>query len=664
MASLLQDLTFIEHDEHGREYHKIFPAGTPITEARGVDPKWATELAAVDASIQYAARRGDPGLRCFYLDKRPRAIHRRFWDPSYAAEVAAKSAGIQRGDVAKQLGDAVDVSFDRFYERNRGQDHAKTRTDSSGVADPLGNGHQQVSIRTDVVSSRGTGSKGAANTLAVGCEVDCNSAGSGRGEVDRGGSYDGPGLHYGIVVVVDLMNILVRAFFAGPPSRINGVVSLLRTAANIIERLSPEYLLFAADGGHVARSAAYPAYKAHRPPKADELVDQIELAQRAIVAIGWPVIRCNGWEADDVIASIASNVAPRSGGVIVASCDKDLLQLCQEGSGIRVYHPWDNGEFVGARHIVEKYNVKREQFGDYLALVGDKSDGVPGVAGIGPKRSAELLGQFPNLEAVLEAGRCLLVPGAAGKALREHADAARLSRRLIELNRGLVIPSTWHDSPATSPAAGWVESLRRMDLGQAARRLSEVLPTTGRVRSGTSLIEVDHDCVSTLPTVPGCGGVCSAVPAVQPTTERRDLTAVACGSDSNLADRPVEGDADSVDLAGQVEESSVAVPSGTVSDFGWIETFPILARLPKGAPWVDSCRATYCDAYRIWKAGQADGCVSHWKPESDLHFCFQLGLRGLSFAMPERVDLANDLTSAAVPVAAADLIPAPAGSLF
>ena len=649
MASLIQELTFIEHDTQGREYHKVFPAGTPITESRaGADPKWASEIEAIEASIRHYARRGDPGFHCFYLDKRPRLLHRRFWDPTFANELAVTAS-----KTAKLNG----------YER-RGS-NAEVKSLLSGVASALEEFGGESQNRVDVVSSGGANEVGDGGVFSGISGGDSDGSARGQGDrADTGGDRGGVGLNYGIVVVVDLMNLLVRAFHAGPPSRINGVRSLLQTAANIIERLSPEYVLFAADGGHVARSELFADYKAHRPPKPDELVAQIELAERAIVAIGWPLIRVRGWEADDVIASIASTVGPRSAGVIVASCDKDLLQLCQHGSGVKVYHPWGEGAFLGAKHVEEKYHVTREQFGDYLALVGDASDGVPGVSGIGPKKAAELLAKYQNLDAILEAARCLSVPGAVGKALREQSDAARMSRMLIELNRGLIIPTTWHDSPATSPAAGWVESLRRMDLGQAARRLSEVLPTTGRVRSGTSLIEVAHDCVSTLPTVPGCGGVCSAVPAVQSTTERRDLAAVACGSDSNVADRPVEGDADSVDLAGQVEESSVAVPSGTVSDFGWIETFPILARLPKGAPWVDSCRSTYCDAYRIWKAGQADGCVSHWKPESDLHFCFQLGLRGLSFAMPERVDLANDLTSAAVPVAAADLIPAPAGSLF
>ena len=76
-----------------------------------------------------------------------------------------------------------------------------------------------------------------------------------------------PFAQYGLIVIVDLLNVLVRAFHAGAPSKIHAVKSLLQTCANIIERLSPEYLIFAADGGHAMRSELFPAYKAHRPPK-------------------------------------------------------------------------------------------------------------------------------------------------------------------------------------------------------------------------------------------------------------------------------------------------------------------------------------------------------------------------------------------------------------
>lgn len=288
----------------------------------------------------------------------------------------------------------------------------------------------------------------------------------------------------GIVVVVDYLNLLVRAFHASPPSRINGVRGMLETVGSVIDRLSPEYLIFAMDGGYRHRTELLPSYKAHRGPKPPGLQEQIDLGQEVLEALGWPSIRVQDFEADDVIASLATQLDPFAAGMFIASSDKDLIQLLASTSAV-IHQPWNGGTFVNAKACVEKYGIGPKQLGDYLALVGDSSDGVPGVKGIGPKKAAELLTTHGTLDQVLEAARTLRIPGAAGKNLREQTDAARLSRALVTLRADLPIGTHWQNWPLAEPRSGWKASLVKMGLGGPAQKLAQRL-ADGRDRGALS----------------------------------------------------------------------------------------------------------------------------------------------------------------------------------
>lgn len=303
--------------------------------------------------------------------------------------------------------------------------------------------------------------------------------------------------HCGVVCIVDTLNLLVRAWHASPPTKIHAVKSLLWTVANIIERLSPEFLIFAADGGHSARTKLYADYKAHRPPKPEGLIAQIELAEKALDAIGWPLVRVAGWEADDVAASIATQIAPTAAGVVIVSSDKDLCQLVGF-PGVKVYHPWDKGVWINAKSVEEKFGVKPNQIGDYLALCGDGTDGVPGVKGVGEKTAAELLTRFRDLDTILTEAHAGRVPGMAGKNLKEHADTARLSRDLVKLQ--CEIPSVtdhWSQWPAVEPRANWIQAIRDLGLGIVVDRLKAVMPVTGKTRPGSSALTMEWDRIET-----------------------------------------------------------------------------------------------------------------------------------------------------------------------
>lgn len=605
MAALLVDLTFIETDESGKEFHKLFPAGTPITEARECgDARWADEVKLCEGRVFDFARRGDRGYYVFFLGGRPRLIHRRFWDSTFEKETASKKTAIATDERAIEGGtprsvlddgDASLVGCNGSFSGEREEVEADSQ--GSGNTDRFQPGEHSPKPLTETE----TGAE-----ITTGFPPPLGSE---------------PFAQYGLVVIVDLLNVLVRAFHAGAPSKIHAVKSLLQTCANIVDRISPEYLIFAADGGHAMRSELFPAYKAHRPPKAPELAAQIELAEKAIEAIGWPIIRVVDWEADDVIASLAAKLADRSAGCVVCSCDKDLLQLCDGTRRVKIYHPWDKGAYLGGSHIEEKYSVKREQFKHYLSLCGDTSDGVPGVKGVGPKKAVELLGKYKDLDGILEAARCLLIPGAAGKALREQADDARMSARLIELNSDLEIPFTWHDFPASEPSAGWVQALRSMDLGQVVQRLSDVIPQSGRVRNGSSKIEVKHGH-----RAKNASGDDSP-PQTGDLTERqaKPMADLVPACDGSLDGSIVH---DAVGLVPELLPPAVRCPGEPLRIPDWVQNFPPLARVD-AKNTADCQKSVYAGAYRDFAAGRLG--QNPWRVNSDYWRFWEAGAAARDF---------------------------------
>ena len=465
----------------------------------------------------------------------------------------------------------------------------------------------------------------------------------------------------GIVVLVDFMNLLVRAWFAGKPSKIHAVKSMFGTVANIIERLSPEYLIFALDGGHAERTRLLPNYKSHRPEKPPGLDDQIQLAQAALEALGFPMIRAIGWEADDVIASLVKQLEGFSAGTIVCSSDKDLLQLAGPA---QIYHPWDCGQFMAGKAVQEKFGVRPGQVGDYLALIGDTSDGVPGVNGIGPKKAAELLGQFGTLEKILDEARLLRVVGAAGKKLREGSEIARLSRRLVELQSDLPIPESWSDWPVQSPRSGWPDQLRKLDLGFCVQRLAEVIPQSGRVRSGSPLVQFEWErgeiesfeiqpgtIVPITPekvvsnageTLSGRRGIQSSAPSDGGrgvTAKNRDPVATdgeAPGPrNAPILDEPREDAGLEFSDPGSSDGSQFRRPVLSV-DFtrpDWIENFPVLRDFPPGTDRSTLSRSVYATAVRLVRAGRKTENL--WRPGTDFHRAEQLAIDGLPFETAE-----------------------------
>jgi 5'-3' exonuclease len=199
------------------------------------------------------------------------------------------------------------------------------------------------------------------------------------------------------------------------------------------------------DSGRSFRKDVSESYKANRPPSDEPMHHQIRLACEQLKADGFPVWSVKGFEADDLIASAVARAledadAAEDTFVSIASADKDLLQLV--GWHVTVKSLRD-GSVIDDAAVLAKFGVRADQMRDYLTLVGDASDNIAGVKGVGPKRAAELLAAFGNLDNVysaMERGATLPITPAIATALREFAPLLEETRALITLRTDVPIP--------------------------------------------------------------------------------------------------------------------------------------------------------------------------------------------------------------------------------
>ncbi len=198
----------------------------------------------------------------------------------------------------------------------------------------------------------------------------------------------------------------------------------------------PEYIAAAFDRPEPTfRKQEFEAYKIHRPPAANELVAQIIEAHRLLGLFGVPIYELPGFEADDVLGTLAEMFKGEIGRVVILSGDLDVLQLV-DGDRV-VAEIIKTGVSETARYdraaVIARYGLPPEKLPDYKGLVGDASDNIPGVKGIGPKTAAELLTKYGSLEKIFE--EAALIPGALGKKLENQAEIARQSKRLATIRR-------------------------------------------------------------------------------------------------------------------------------------------------------------------------------------------------------------------------------------
>lgn len=246
---------------------------------------------------------------------------------------------------------------------------------------------------------------------------------------------------------------------------------------NFLEQLkadfSPDYLAVVFDAGDSFREEIYPDYKATREKMPDDLRASLPRVRAIVEAFRDPVIELDGYEADDVIGTLARKADEAGLEAVIVSGDKDFYQLI--GPHVALLNPGRGGpngvdaDWVDLSNADQKFGIAPHQVIDYLALIGDSSDNVPGAPGIGPKTAVKLLKEFGSVDAVLEAASGLKAKRAR-ESLTENADAVRMSRELVTIKRDLAVDLDLERLKVGEPDHA---ALRDLFIELDFRRLSE-----------------------------------------------------------------------------------------------------------------------------------------------------------------------------------------------
>jgi DNA polymerase-1 len=287
--------------------------------------------------------------------------------------------------------------------------------------------------------------------------------------------------------LIDGYALIYRAFFAliSRPLRTAqgentsaawGVVNFL---LRLREKHKPDYLAWINDAGDSFRTAKFPAYKSTRQKLDAELQADFDRAceriDQLLHALGVPLVEVAGYEADDVIGTLATRAAAAGMQAVIVSGDKDFYQLI--GPGIALLNPGRGGPaaveelWVDESNASERLGVPPGQVIDFLALVGDSSDNIPGVKGIGEKGAQKLLAEYGNLDAIL-AGAEKVEPKRAREALLAHADNARLSRELVSIHLDVPVSAGVQDlRPRPADQAALTQLLTELEFFSLVKKL-------------------------------------------------------------------------------------------------------------------------------------------------------------------------------------------------
>ncbi len=282
--------------------------------------------------------------------------------------------------------------------------------------------------------------------------------------------------------------------------------------AKIVTEMRPAGLVVAWDAGMSGREVAYEDYKAHRPPRPSLLSEQWPHLMPLVEAFGYANVKVEGYEADDVIASLARQAQEAGIPVMVVSGDRDVYQLV--GDGVRVMSTSrgvTETKVYDREAVIERYGVPPELVPDLLGLKGDTSDNIPGVPGIGDKTAAQLLQEFGSLEEVL--ANVEKVSGAKRKQnLVEHADDARLSKQLATLHYDIETGLDLAGVMAVEPDRGALrEFMREFELRAIMERLEEGLPDGEAVPGRSVETELEVETVEGTPADLGEGPAALAI---------------------------------------------------------------------------------------------------------------------------------------------------------
>ncbi len=295
----------------------------------------------------------------------------------------------------------------------------------------------------------------------------------------------------GKLVLVDGSSYLYRAYHAlpkltssrgEPTGAVHGVLSMILKLAR--EEDTEHFAVVFDAPGKTFRDEMFEEYKANRPPMPDDLRQQIDPLVEAVPAMGLPMLRIEGVEADDVIGTLCRQAVAQGMEVLVSTGDKDMTQLV--GDNITLVNTM-SGTVLDRKGVKKKFDVYPEQVIDYLALVGDSSDNIPGVPKVGAKTAAKWLKEYGNVESIVEnAGE---IKGKVGESLREHLDRLQLSQDLATIRQDVELPVGPTDLKRSTGDPEKLKALfQRLELKTLMRQLGDGaadVPQTAKPKAQT-----------------------------------------------------------------------------------------------------------------------------------------------------------------------------------
>lgn len=308
--------------------------------------------------------------------------------------------------------------------------------------------------------------------------------------------------------IIDGNSYIYRAFYAirnlstsqGLPT--NAVFGFANMLLKVIKEKSPDMLAIVFDPkGPTRRHIEYKEYKAHRPPMPKDLVQQIPYIHNLVEAFRIPVFVQEGQEADDVIATLARKAEADGHLVVIVTGDKDIMQLV--GNNISIYDTLKE-KVYGPDEVLERWGVKPEQMAEIIGLMGDSSDNIPGVEGIGEKTAQTLIKQYGTIENLLTHAHEISKPKLK-QSLIEHADLARLSRDLAVLHTDIPIPLSYDAvKPKEPDNAALLAILRKLEFPSLLKYVTQEEQKVGTYETILS----EKDFQSLLDTISSAEAFC------------------------------------------------------------------------------------------------------------------------------------------------------------
>ncbi len=319
------------------------------------------------------------------------------------------------------------------------------------------------------------------------------------------------------LILVDGSGYLYRAFHALPPLNnskgepTGAVLGVLNMLNKMIKEESPQRIAVVFDApGRTFRDDLFEQYKAHRPPMPDDMRSQIQPLYDTVAAMGLPLLRVPGVEADDVIGTLAKQGAASGYEVLISTGDKDMAQLV--GPHVGLINTMSNSR-LDRDGVKAKFDVFPAQIVDYLALVGDSSDNIPGITGVGPKTAAKWLNQYRTLDELI--AHAAEIGGKVGENLRGELTMLELSRKLATIDTSLTLDVTAEGLTAGAP------DLARLRELYTRLELRALLKSLGPDTPGAAAAET-HAQVHTDGSAQAAAGAQStdAIPAALPPAAR------------------------------------------------------------------------------------------------------------------------------------------------